>query len=564
MDAKTFLDNFTTIAEAPGGVEGLRDRVLDLAFRGHLTDAIPIEGKGADLLQAIATSRTEREARPKPEAKVGRADPPFDLPVHWTWARLSDIARYNDRPKVAPTSIPVDAWSLDLEDIEKSSSRLLCRALAGERPASSTRCAFAAGDVLYGKLRPYLDKVLVAETDGYCTTEIVPIVPEDGIQSEYLRWSLKRPDFRRTVDHLAYGMKMPRLGTRDALGSMHPVPPLGEQTRIVAKVDELMRLCEDLEAHQERRHRATTRFRGSALHALTEAQTVDEVHYAWERLSSHWPAITSHSDSIADLRETMVQLAVEGQLCLQDPTDVPAIDILQACRRRKASLVKAGIARSRSELEPASDRELPYQLPVGWTLARLDQWCDIAGGLAKGRKIVGRPITALPYLRVANVKAGYLALDEVKEIEVPVDEVDRYSLQPGDVLLTEGGDWDKLGRSAIWTGEIDPCLHQNHVFRARTLAEGLRPHWVSLFTNSETGRQYFQSKAKRTTNLASINMTELRSMPLPVPPAAEQLRILTSLTMFMDGLTRLQRALRGKDEAERLLAHGLTSASVEL
>ena len=237
------------------------------------------------------------------------------------------------------------------------------------------------------------------------------------------------------------------------------------------------------------------------------------------RVSENWSIVTQQPEDIYDIREAIRQLAVEGRLTHQDPSEEPGASILEACRGGRAAEMGARGARRRTELPQITPDELPYSLPAGWALARLDEFCDIAGGVAKGRKLAGRPVVALPYLRVANVKAGYLLLDEVKEIEVGQDEVERYSLRPGDVLLTEGGDWDKLGRSAIWTGEIDPCLHQNHLFRADPLSGTLLPEWVSLFTNSGPGRRYFQSKAKRTTNLASINMTELRSMPLPVPPS---------------------------------------------
>lgn len=335
-----------------------------------------------------------------------------------------------------------------------------------------------------------------------------------------------------------------------------PMPPLAEQERIVAKVDELLELCDNLAVRQDRRHRATTRFRSSALHAVTEVETLDDLRHAWERVSANWSVTTGDSAAISALRETVAQLAVEGRLSSVHADDEPGDSILDECRRRKAELADAG-GRSRSDLGPVSEDELPFPLPSGWALARLDRWCDIAGGLAKGRKIAGKPTLHLPYLRVANVKAGYLALDEIKEIEVPVDEVARYSLLPGDVLLTEGGDWDKLGRSAIWTGEIEPCLHQNHVFRARALSGALRPEWIALFTNSEAGRTYFQSRAKRTTNLASINMTELRSMPLPVPPAAEQVRILMAIEDLTSQLTRLDGALAQRDKASTSLTAGL-------
>ena len=244
-----------------------------------------------------------------------------------------------------------------------------------------------------------------------------------------------------------------------------------------------------------------------------------------ETFLSSFAYIADAPGGIDTLRDTIRQLAVEGRLVPQSAKDEPASHILQACLQRKRALVQGGTVRRRAELPAITSDELSFTVPPGWALARLDSWCDIAGGVAKGRKLSGHETVTLPYLRVANVKAGYLLLDEVKTIGLPFDEVPRYSLRAGDVLLTEGGDWDKLGRSAIWGGEIDPCLHQNHIFRARPLTDGVLPEWISLFTNSKEGRRYFQSKAKRTTNLASINMTELRSTPLPVPPTEEQHRI---------------------------------------
>lgn len=139
---------------------------------------------------------------------------------------------------------------LDLEDIEKGSSRLISKVRGVDRKTTSNKASFKSGDVLYGKLRPYLDKVLVADEEGFCTTEIVPIRPKDGIDSNWLRLSLKCPRFISYVTQKSYGMKMPRLGTKDANESVHAVPPLEEQKRIVAKVDELMALCNQLEAAQ--------------------------------------------------------------------------------------------------------------------------------------------------------------------------------------------------------------------------------------------------------------------------------------------------------------------------
>jgi type I restriction enzyme S subunit len=165
-----------------------------------------------------------------------------------------------------------------------------------------------------------------------------------------------------------------------------------------------------------------------------------------------------------------------------------------------------------------------HKLPETWGRFLLSDVATIQTGLALGKKLP-EDIVRLPYLRVANVQDGYFDLREIKEVSVPRDEADRYRLQPGDVLLTEGGDFDKLGRGHIWRGEIDDCLHQNHIFVVRTDRAILDPYYFSLVTNSDYGRSYFLGCAKKSTNLASINSTQLRQMPLHLPPVEDQLAI---------------------------------------
>ena len=170
-----------------------------------------------------------------------------EIPKNWIWCELDAIANYGGNGSVIPKSIPKDGWILDLEDIEKSTSRLLLRSFGADRKTTSNKSSFNSGDVLYGKLRPYLDKVLVADMPGFCTTEIVPIRPKDGLDPNWLRICLKRPEFIKKVTELSYGTKMPRLGTKDAKTSVHPIPPLEEQRRIVERVDQLFQICDQLE-----------------------------------------------------------------------------------------------------------------------------------------------------------------------------------------------------------------------------------------------------------------------------------------------------------------------------
>jgi type I restriction enzyme, S subunit len=149
---------------------------------------------------------------------------------------------------------------------------------------------------------------------------------------------------------------------------------------------------------------------------------------------------------------------------------------------------------------------------------KLEQIAEVVSGVAKGRKFNGRLPVEVPYLRVANVQAGHLDLSEIKTIKALPEEVKELGLRKGDVLLTEGGDFDKLGRGAMLEQDLPNCIHQNHVFRVRVEQSKLNPVYFAKFLLTGEARGYFLGCAKRTTNLASINMTQLRGLPVLLPP----------------------------------------------
>ena len=180
--------------------------------------------------------------------------------------------------------------------------------------------------------------------------------------------------------------------------------------------------------------------------------------------------------------------------------------------------------------EPAApDTSKLGKLPEGWTCSVLDALAEIKGGITKdqNRKHTA-PSRSVPYLRVANVQRGYLDLTEVKEIVTTEDEIRELALKPGDILFNEGGDRDKLGRGWAWNGEIPECIHQNHVFRARRYDAALNPKFVSWYANTY-GQQFFFDQGKHTTNLASISMSKIKGLPVPIPPPSEQSRIVAEV-----------------------------------
>lgn len=196
------------------------------------------------------------------------------------------------------------------------------------------------------------------------------------------------------------------------------------------------------------------------------------------------------------------------------------------------------------------------KFPNTWHFAPLSEVGVVQTGIAKGGKSAPDEID-LPYLRVANVQSGKLDLTTIKTIQVCRQKADKYRLQYGDVLLTEGGDFDKLGRGTIWRDEIPGCIHQNHIFVVRCDKEKVLPEWLSLVCESQLGRRYFGLCSKQTTNLASINSTQLKAFPVPVLSMNEQVQIVGLLTVFDNTIQTTDALLAAKREQKRGLMQEL-------
>lgn len=260
--------------QSPASVQRLRRFILDLAVRGKLIPQDPNDEPASELLKQIAKEKARlvkageiKKNRTKP---VRMTETPFALPQSWKWASIGDIFLYDAGTKQEPAKLNKSEWLLELEDVEKDTGRLLARIHVSGRASKSTKSEFRVGDILYGKLRPYLNKVLVADKPGYSTTEIISLRPYLPICSPYCALALRRPDFVAYVTRLGQGTKMPRLRTEDAIIAPFPLPPLPEQRRIVAKVDELMALCDRLESVQAERETTREQLFSALLHETLE------------------------------------------------------------------------------------------------------------------------------------------------------------------------------------------------------------------------------------------------------------------------------------------------------
>lgn len=202
-------------------------------------------------------------------------------------------------------------------------------------------------------------------------------------------------------------------------------------------------------------------------------------------------------------------------------------------------------------------------VPEGWLREPLCDVADVRTGIAKGKKDLKNPVS-VPYLRVANVQDGHLDLTVIKNICVEPYQVERYRLKEGDVLMTEGGDFDKLGRGDVWKGQIDPCLHQNHVFCVRANQKIILPYFLSSLSGSSYGKFYFLSCAKKSTNLASINSTQLKEFPVLIPPISEQRKIISILSTWDKAIETVKKLIENSKAQKKALMQQLLTGKRRL
>ena len=225
--------------------------ILQEAVQGKLVPQIAAEGNAKDLLEEIKKEKAKvikegKIKKEKPLPEITEEEIPFDIPENWCWCRLGEIVPFGICQNAEPSEIKDDDWILDLEDIEKDSGKILAFKTKKQVDSKSTKHIFKEGYVLYSKLRPYLNKCVIAPKNGFCTSEILPLDFGNNIYNKYAQIYLMSPFFVDYTNSLSFGVKMPRLGTEDGKKALFPLPPLAEQKRIVSAIEKLLLLCEKL------------------------------------------------------------------------------------------------------------------------------------------------------------------------------------------------------------------------------------------------------------------------------------------------------------------------------
>jgi type I restriction enzyme, S subunit len=294
--------------------------------------------------------------------------------------------------------------------------------------------------------------------------------------------------------------------------------------------------------------------------------TTDLIRDGQELRYSHFVQV--HLPIVPQAEQARIATFLDQETAKIDELVAEQRRLMALLKEKRQAVISHAVTRGLNpdaHLRPSSIEWLG-DVPEHWEVIALKRIADVSTGVAKGKDNGQRAVVEVPYLRVANVQDGYLDLNEVATIEIPVEDLERYALKPGDVLMNEGGDFDKLGRGHVWDGQIDPCITQNHVFAVRPRL--VSSVWLNAITGSGFAQFYFMTRSKQSTNLASISSTNLMELPVILPPEEEQTAILNFIakqTSRFDTLTaEAQRAIDLLQERRTALISAAVTGQIDV
>lgn len=547
------------------GIKKLRELILELAVRGKLVPQDPNDEPASVLLERIAAEKARlvkegKIKKPKALPEISEEDKPFGLPEGWEWVKLGEIGYDHGQktPDSSFTYIDVGAINKEMGFIDSPT------VMAASDAPSRARKIVKSGTIIYSTIRPYLLNIAVIDEDmspePIASTAFAIIHPFDGVLSSYVYRYLRSPCFVTYVESVQTGIAYPAINDKQFFNGIIPLPPTEEQHRIVAKVDELMALCDQLERRSESQLAAHQTLVETLLAMLTDSADADELAQNWARLSTHFDTLFTTEASIDALKQTILQLAVMGKLVPQDPSDEPASALLARIAAEKAQLVKEKKIKKEKPLPAISENEKPFELPQGWA------WCylqEITFLITDGKHGDCNNLdnSGFYFLSAKNIQNGKLVYDNARQVvESEFAEIhQRTDLEAGDICMVNTG--ATVGKMAMAQDHIytRKTTFQKSVAVIKVASNYISNRYVALFLESEIPNLLKLSGGSAINNLL---LGDLKRKLLPLPPLVEQHRIVTKVAELMVICDRLKSRLQTSQQTQLALAESLVEGAL--
>lgn len=532
--AELFLNHFDDLLATPEAVEQLNAAILQLAVQGKLVPQDPEDEPASELLNRIRASRNGTgDLQP-----IGEDEKPFGLPAGWAWARIPEVTDNWGQKRPDKTFTYIDVSSIDnrhgtigdgLQIIEPADAPSRARKIAKK------------GSVIYSTVRPYLLNIAVVDRDinpePIVSTAFYVMHPVEGLDGRFLYLYLRSKPFTQFVESQMTGMAYPAISDGKMSLGIIPLPPLAEQRRIVARVEQLLAQTRQLADRLGRTQHDLDHLTEAALGQLLNAATAEEFNAHWAFIAGHFDLLFREPEHVAPLRQAILELAVRGKLTPRDPRDEPAGELLK--RIQKAKNGKA------ETLSPVSEDEKPFRLPQGWEWARV-------GEVAYGYRGYNPP----KHEFVTQPKPGYVRFVQITDFKteeravyVPISSKNKM-IYKGEIIMAAYRHIGKLSREMEGAFNVALCKVMELPPMSRDYLEKLIG---TTFVKGEL------LKASGRAHIPSMHLGHLLSLVIPLPPLAEQHRIVARVDQLLKLCDTLEAKLEASREARERVVRALVA-----
>ncbi|RQG99824.1 restriction endonuclease subunit S [Paraburkholderia dinghuensis] len=560
-------EGFNLLATAPDGIKRLRELILSLAVQGKLVPQDPNDEPASELLRHIRAEKGRLIAegkikKDKPLPAIGDEEKPFDLPQGWEWVRMPQIAENRlgkmlDKAKNTGTAFPYlrntnvqwhrfvldDIKEIYLETHELEEFRLRRGDLLICEGGEPGRCAIWRDEVDEMYFQKALHRV---RTIG-------------GVLPEFIAQCLENDAFSGRLNEYFTGATIKHFAGQELNRYTIPLPPLAEQSRIVAKVEELMALCDALEARGKLEAEQHARLTATLFDALAASESAHQLQENWTRLASSFDLILDRPEAVDALEQTLLQLAVRGLLVPQDRNDEPASELLKQIRAEKDRLIAEGKIKKDKPLPEIGEDEKPFELPQGWEWVRIGDLCrPVSSGSTPAANLFLND-GGVPYLKVYNIRNQNIDFEYKRQFiseELHRSKLRRSMLYPGDVVMNIVG--PPLGKIAI-IPDSHPEWNCNQAIAFFGLIPPMSPKyiWTYLCENSFLKNIELIGTAGQD----NISVTKSKNIPVPLPPLTEQSRIVARVEALRALCATLRERLTTSQKIQTHLAETLVETA---
>jgi type I restriction enzyme, S subunit len=568
--AQPLVQHFNLLATAPGGVARLRELILTLAVQGKLVPQDPSDEPASELLKKIRAEKDRLIAegkikRDKPLAEIAEDEKPFGLPRGWAWVRLNSLLQ-----KIGAGSTPLGGREVYVSSGVKFlrsqnvwDDGLRMEGVAFIKPETHVKMSgtfVVANDLLFNITGASIGRCAVVPSDfdeanvSQHVTIVRTVLPA---LNSFLHKVLVSRHVQQAVMDVQVGVSREGLSIAKLGQFLIPVPPLAEQSRIVARVEELMRLCDALEAKGKLEAEQHARLVNTLLGTLTQSESPEALAESWQRVAAHFDLLLDRPEAVDALEQTILQLAVRGLLVPQDPNDEPASELLKKIRAEKDQLIAQGKIKRDKPLSSIAEDEKPFELPKGWEWVRLlDLMPEFQNGASSRGDAGGKSITVL---RLADIKNKRISLAETRQIPIAPSDIEKYQLTQGDILITRvNGSADIVGQFNLCETPVE-AIYCDHFIRMRIDRSWIAPEFCALLGESELVRASIKSLFITTAGQKTVNQGHIGSLSLPLPPLAEQSRIVTRVNELRRLCADLRQRLSAQQKLQTQLAEALVA-----